>query len=303
MKQGTRIDYFERIQRVISYIEGHLDQPLRLKELSRVACFSEYHFHRIFLATLGATVQEYVSSRRLIKGVSLLLGTSMRITDITLEAGYESLSAFNQHFKRYISLSPSQFRKTRGKGKEELFLPEIVNPMEGLKRQYRQRMEKASTIPCETRVLPDMKALVVCGRGFRDGNFVLAANQAFAAIIDCVERHTLQERIGCRLSMFPFIPIEFNDPDAVAYCGFSLREEAPVPEGAEVISITGGKYAVFRYQGPYEFLAYAWNSAYFTCAFSGRQQIRNIPPFEIYLNSPRTTSPQELRTEIHIPVE
>jgi AraC family transcriptional regulator len=200
-------------------------------------------------------------------------------------------------------MSPLQFRKMRGRGSEDLFLPEIMNPMESLKKQFRQRMEKESAYPCEFRTLPDREALVAAGRGFREGSFVLAANDAFARIIDHVERCGIQGKLGLRLSMLPYIPITFHDTESVIYCGFTLQEKMPAPDGFETIAIPGGSYAVFPCQGPYEFLSYVWNAAYFTCAFSGRHQLRNTPPFEVYLNSPRTIAPQELRTEIHIPVE
>lgn len=45
--------YICRINAVIDFIENHLDEKLSLEELSRVAQFSQFHFHRIFSAFMG----------------------------------------------------------------------------------------------------------------------------------------------------------------------------------------------------------------------------------------------------------
>lgn len=45
-------EYIRRIHRVQDYIEGHLDCPMSVEELSNVAGFSKYHFSRIFQGML-----------------------------------------------------------------------------------------------------------------------------------------------------------------------------------------------------------------------------------------------------------
>ena len=53
-KVSTLRDYRERINRVVFHIERHLNKPLNLQELAKLACFSPLHFHRIFTATASA---------------------------------------------------------------------------------------------------------------------------------------------------------------------------------------------------------------------------------------------------------
>ena len=57
-KDSTERDYRERVNRVIFHIEGHLDGALVLRDLAKVACFSPFHFHRIFSAFVGETASE-----------------------------------------------------------------------------------------------------------------------------------------------------------------------------------------------------------------------------------------------------
>ena len=65
MTPGTEASYRERILRVRLHIEAHLDESISLEELAAVACFSPYHFHRIFRALVGESVMEHVRRLRL----------------------------------------------------------------------------------------------------------------------------------------------------------------------------------------------------------------------------------------------
>ena len=51
-------DYKERILRVLTHIQAHLDEALDLEELARRACFSSFHFHRVFAAMTGETIAD-----------------------------------------------------------------------------------------------------------------------------------------------------------------------------------------------------------------------------------------------------
>ena len=57
--------YHERGNRVIDYIGGHLDGELSLASLAQIACFSPFHFHRIFQAVTGETLNSHVRRARL----------------------------------------------------------------------------------------------------------------------------------------------------------------------------------------------------------------------------------------------
>jgi len=52
--------YARRFERVIAHIERHLDEPLSVKDLSRVAHFSKFHFHRQFSQYAWLGVGAYV---------------------------------------------------------------------------------------------------------------------------------------------------------------------------------------------------------------------------------------------------
>jgi len=97
---STRTEYIARINRVLDYIDVHLDEALPLEALARVACFSPFHFHRIFGAMVGEAPTPYVKRVRLEKAASLLLkNPEQSITDIALRCGFSSSASFARAFR------------------------------------------------------------------------------------------------------------------------------------------------------------------------------------------------------------
>src|ERR1700683_1560362 len=106
-------DYLVRLQRVIDYIDQHLDGDLDLETVSRVAAFSKFHFHRQFTATFGLSVHRYVQLARLKRASGWLVsGGARSVTEIAMDAGYDAPDAFARAFRRWFEQSPSSFRKS-----------------------------------------------------------------------------------------------------------------------------------------------------------------------------------------------
>lgn len=59
------MNYQNQIDKVVEYIGKHLDEKLTLAQLSDIACFSKYHFHRLFTAYTGLSLQQYIRWLRL----------------------------------------------------------------------------------------------------------------------------------------------------------------------------------------------------------------------------------------------
>jgi AraC family transcriptional regulator len=71
-KTQANSEYAQRINQVIDYLRGNLDRQVKLEELAKVACFSESHFHRIFRAVSGETLNNFTNRLRLEKAARLL---------------------------------------------------------------------------------------------------------------------------------------------------------------------------------------------------------------------------------------
>ena len=87
-------NYHARMQRVLDYIDRHLDDDLDLEALSSVAAYSKYHFHRQFTATFGLSVHRYIQLARMKRASYRLAYQDTRsVTDIAMDAGYDAPDA------------------------------------------------------------------------------------------------------------------------------------------------------------------------------------------------------------------
>ncbi len=108
------MSYKERVDRVIDFIGKHLDEELELDELCRIACFSKYHFHRLFTAYTGLPLMNYIKWLRLKRAAhQFIVHKEETIINIALDAGFESHESFARAFKQVCGQSPSQFRRER----------------------------------------------------------------------------------------------------------------------------------------------------------------------------------------------
>jgi AraC family transcriptional regulator len=119
-RPATTATYIERVNLAIDHIVGHLHDPLRLRDLSRVAMLSDFHFHRVFQALVGSTPADFVKRLRLEKALTLMSRTrSPSLTAIALACGFSSSSDFSRCFKQRFGVPPRSFdlnswRQARG---------------------------------------------------------------------------------------------------------------------------------------------------------------------------------------------
>jgi AraC family transcriptional regulator len=106
-------DYPERLARTLGWIEENLANPITLSGIAGVACFSTFHFTRVFAATTGETVFAYLRKRRLSRAFDEVLGSDRTIIDIALDYQYESAAAFSRAFSKQFRISPSRLRARR----------------------------------------------------------------------------------------------------------------------------------------------------------------------------------------------
>src|SRR5215510_12521255 len=121
MSEGQRAttvaDYQQRILRVLIHIQTHLDEAISLDDLARLACFSPFHFHRIFSGMTGEGVMEHVRRLRLERAAHRLQFTEEPIVRLAFDAGFETHEAFSRAFKNMFGISPSEFRGARREAK------------------------------------------------------------------------------------------------------------------------------------------------------------------------------------------
>ena len=94
-RKHLREEYTARINRVIDYIEANIAKDLSLGELAQVAQFSPFHFHRIFSAMVGETLNEFIWRIRVEKAADRLITNPKKsVTEIAFECGFSGSSTF-----------------------------------------------------------------------------------------------------------------------------------------------------------------------------------------------------------------
>jgi AraC family transcriptional regulator len=128
----NNLDYIDRINRAIDHVTRHLAEPLPLEEVAQVACFSPYHFHRIFRALVGETLHAFVKRLRLERALYLMShDRGASLTDVALRCGFSSSSDFSRSFRGQYGVPPSvfdleQFRRARREQMQDALVPALV---------------------------------------------------------------------------------------------------------------------------------------------------------------------------------
>lgn len=104
----------KRLESALLFIARNYNRPdLTCREVAEREHMNLPAFSRFFERHLRCTCLEYINRLRIYKACQLLLETDERITSISFEVGYDTLSTFNRNFMRLIGISPSAFRVER----------------------------------------------------------------------------------------------------------------------------------------------------------------------------------------------
>lgn len=105
------MEWIERLNKTISYIEEHLAEEISYDELAHIACCSSYHYQRIFAYMAGIPLSEYIRRRRMSLAAIDLQSGNKKIIDIGMKYGYASPTAFNRAFQGVHGIAPSIAKK------------------------------------------------------------------------------------------------------------------------------------------------------------------------------------------------
>ncbi len=271
------VDYRARINRVIDYIDRNLGEELALEALADVACFSKYHFHRIFAAHTGETLGAFIQRLRVQRAAQLLAGDpERRVLDIALECGFSGQASFARSFKERYGMTAGQWRKVKsnfrkasgkpgdieGKGSEASARPELYVTYADGGPLWRLRMDTKEA-RVETRTIEKKHLAYVRHVGPYAGNAELFKG-LWARLFSWA---------GARGLITPgamSIVIYHDDPEVVAPEKLRTSICLTVPEEQEVsgeiglMDIEGGRYGVGSFTLAADEYSEAWNWMYGT---------------------------------------
>jgi len=281
--------YEARLQRVITHVHAHLDEPLDLNALADVAHLSPHHWHRVYHAMTGETLAATVKRLRLQRAAAELVNGTQPVAGIARRAGYPDVASFTRIFKASYGLPPARYRS---EGSHAVFQAAAASPpAEGFTLPPGQSVT--------VQALPALQLLAVEHRGS-----YLEIGQAFERLFGTLAAHGLA-RPGMRT-----LGLYHDDPDAIDQA--ALRSDAAasgaadpgtaLPPSLRRITLPAARYAVLLHQGPYSSMraAYRWLFGHWL-PHSGHE-LADGPILEDYLNNPRHVAPTELRTHICLPL-
>lgn len=282
MKNITYNDYIQRINKVVAYINNHLDETLDLKTLANEAALSDFHFHRIFKALKGEAIGGYITRLRLEATARLLRYTALTIEEIAFNIGYETPASLSKAFKKQYGISPTEYRTNKD---TYIMKKEIINLDLALKAPKIVILEPKNLIYV---ALTGAYGSLDYGKAYEQLWAVIKAQKLFTKGIESI----------C---------ISYDDPKITEgslqrsdVC-LAIHKSATPQEEVSCKTLAGGKYAVFFYQGSYENLSQVYDTAV-RWVIDQQYTLREEPFFEKYLNDARRTPKEKLKTEIYIPI-
>jgi AraC family transcriptional regulator len=102
-----------QVHRVQGFIEGHLDEVIRIEDLSEMVRLSATHFSHAFKRSIGEAPHTYLVQRRLDRARHLMLTSDTALSEVALVCGFSDQAHFSRLFRRYTGESPAAWRRER----------------------------------------------------------------------------------------------------------------------------------------------------------------------------------------------
>ncbi|WP_329229291.1 AraC family transcriptional regulator [Streptomyces sp. NBC_01460] len=244
----------DRLNQAMEHIEAHLDQPIDVAGLARIAMTSEYHLRRMFSALAGLPLSEYIRRRRLTVAGAEVLAGDRTLLDVATRYGYGSGEAFARAFRTMHGVGPGEARRTGA----------ALNSQPRM--SFRLVIEGSSSMRYR---IVDKDAFRVVGRRARVPLVHEGANPAIADFIRSLPKDTV-ERIAALADQEPAGIVGVSDQlDPSRAEGTELDyyhgvvTGAEVPEGMEALDVPAGLWAVFDNSGPFpQALQYLWRDVF-----------------------------------------
>lgn len=276
------MNYQHQLNKVIEYIGKHFDEKLSLTQLSEVACFSKYHFHRIFTASTGLSLQQYIRWLRLKRAAyQLVINKDQSIINIAIDAGFESHEAFSRVFKQTCRMNPSEFRHQ-------------PNWLAWDKPPYLLPKRGEMTMNVTIKNLNARRLAVVEHRG--DVSLLV---DSFNKLLCWIKA----QPIGLKLQPGEAFGFAYDDPKTTPTDEFRFDLGTTVPEQlslkGEVVEkrLPGGRYAAAVHKGSHDNIGDTVYALYRDWLPQSGEELADLPCIFCYYNFVHEVAETELLTE------
>ncbi len=297
-------DYIKRINLALHFIDDHLDAELSLESIAEVAHYSPFHFHRIFKAIIGETLNSYINRRRIEKTASVLLHKQeVSITELCLQYGFTSNSSFTRAFKKFYGVSPSQFRKLRPSEFSKISKVESKNGQKNLIfekyicniNNHLNWIKMNATI--EIKETPELNFASITHIG------VQGIENAFDRLIRWAVPKGLMENPEAKMGRIFHDSFKITAPDKVRMSICLLTNEPFAVEGEiSAVTIKKGKCIVGHFEITPNDFEKSWSGLFVWMNDNGYKKAEENP-FEIYHNDFRKHPEHKFIVDLYIPIQ
>lgn len=268
----------QNLDTVVQYIEENLDKPVDIARLAEITCFSKFHFHRLFRLHVGESIYAYRKRLLLERAAKQLLYTNDSITQIAFTCAYENQPSFNKAFKNQFGYTPSQVRK------QHLTMQTNTN----------KYVHHDTPLKPEITTIEDIS--VICTRA--TGSYDHAAPIAWAKMMQYIEEKQLKHE-GVRLIGISYDDPNITNPDHIRYAAcLEVNAEMPHQSSLKKHTISGGKYAMFLYEGSHKDFQGTYADIFNMWLPQSGYRLCDKTCFEVYLKQ----NTKETTAEIYIPI-
>ncbi len=296
MNDNTEKAYIKRINIVIDYIENNLAKELSLEGLSKKACYSPFHFHRLFKFITGEPINEFISRKRIERIAAILLvGTNASITELAFRYGFSSGNAFSRAFKNFYGISPTAFKSKNKISKIgvdsksiEKYICQIDNALDWIKMNGQIEIKKLSEMT--------LIGITHIGEFNKVGD-------SYEKLIKWMTTKDLLNVPNLKAVTVYHDNSKVTDPSKVrlSTC-FTAHEDVPVESPVKKVLIKEGYYAVGTFEIAPDSFSKAWDS---TCVWvlENGYEFEDGHYFELYHNDHSTHPEHKFIVDICIPTK
>lgn len=306
-KPQPKTEYAHRIDRVIDYLRANLHRPVKLAELANVACFSEFHFHRIFTAVSGETLNNFTNRLRLEKAARLLRYSEHSLTDIALDCGFSSSATFSRAFRSGYETSPSQFRRSgevkKSKIRKELF-PKDEYGLH-VSGEDLTAAEKRAAFPVRLINLPERQVAYVRVTNAFEMKRVLAALTTLIEWAKSQHKDVFSQGILFGMSVDdPHVTPKHLYRYEVCLAASSPFEgkEGMSKLGISKLKMPAMRYAAIKVSGDIHKVATAWDYLYRDWLIHSAWVPEHAPALEVFLDKESATDWSHFELELCLPI-
>ena len=275
--------YEAKLLRVLAYIYDNLDGDLSLDTLAEIACLSRFHWHRVYRAMTGETLADAIRRIRLVKAANALVLEDAPLPEIAERHGYPNVASFTRAFHAAHGVAPGAFRE-RG--------VQLANDL-------KQTSGADCMYPVIIQDLPESQAAGVLHVGAYPG-----IAKAFQQLGGILFARNLIPHVRGMIAVYHDAPESKPESEMRSHAAVIIADSFPKDvEGLEYFDLAGGKYAIMQHAGPYATLGSAYEWLYGKWLPQSGEEPRDAPPIELYVNDPRNTPPDQLRTDIRLPLK